>query len=247
MARTLQDLRQEAGYESARKFALEHDLTYATYCRWERSPEKIPMETAWELANTFNCSIDEVVGHETGHSSRIKAKPASSAYQQAIEALSEEGKQLVADAIELAQLRDRKNQHRKEEAETRYWERICQRYEAAMWVQQPLPATFNALPMGAGVALDRERFSEYLAELARTKREREIKEKYADLAKDLAVNGGTFEGKNPGEADYDQQMSELADEAINLELEKAEAADDETIGKIMAAYDRIHGSSQPYC
>lgn len=247
MTKTLQDLRQEGGYDSARKFAIEHDMVYATYCRYEREPEKIPVEVAWKLADIFDSTIDEVVGHETNVKREIShLRPASFAKYDAYESLSSEGKQLVMDALELAQMRDKKNKQLEEEKELRHWESVCQRYERAMWVKLNSLPQYEWLPLGAGAELEREQYLEFISDMARTKREAAIQKKYANLSNDLARNGGEFEGANPGDPDYAQRVSELTDDAINLELERAEAEDDETIKKIMAAYDRIHSPNQTY-
>ena len=64
--RTLQRLRREAGYRSAKEFARTLDIPAPTYARYERQPEspecKIPMGAAWRIADILGCSIDVVVG-----------------------------------------------------------------------------------------------------------------------------------------------------------------------------------------
>ena len=64
--RTLQRLRREAGYRSAREFAKELSIPASTYARYERQPETpecaIPMASAWAIADALGVSIDLVVG-----------------------------------------------------------------------------------------------------------------------------------------------------------------------------------------
>ena len=64
--RTLQRLRREAGYRSAREFAKELSIPASTYARYERQPEApdtgIPMASAWAIADALGVSIDLVVG-----------------------------------------------------------------------------------------------------------------------------------------------------------------------------------------
>ena len=64
--RTLQNLRREAGYASARAFAERLGIPAPTYAKYERQPEspdnRIPMGAAWKIADALGCSIDVVVG-----------------------------------------------------------------------------------------------------------------------------------------------------------------------------------------
>lgn len=64
--RTLQRLRREAGYRSAKDFAAVLGIPASTYARYERQPEgpgcAIPLASAWQIADALGCSIDLVVG-----------------------------------------------------------------------------------------------------------------------------------------------------------------------------------------
>ena len=66
--RTLQRLRREAGYRSAKDFAEVLNIPSSTYARYERAVEcpecGIPLAAAWQIADTLGCSIDLVVGRE---------------------------------------------------------------------------------------------------------------------------------------------------------------------------------------
>lgn len=66
--RTLQRLRREAGYRSARNFAEQVGIPVSTYARYERAVEGpecgIPLPSAWQIADALGCSIDLVVGRE---------------------------------------------------------------------------------------------------------------------------------------------------------------------------------------
>lgn len=91
--RTLQRLRREAGYRSAKEFAAEVGIPASTYARYERNPVSpdcgIPMAAAWAIADKLGCSIDLVVGRED-----IDA-PELEGIEPRYEALSAEGRQLV--------------------------------------------------------------------------------------------------------------------------------------------------------
>ncbi len=63
---TLQRLRREAGYATAKDFAAEVGVPASTYSRYERAPEGpdcgIPLPSAWAMADALGCSIDVLVG-----------------------------------------------------------------------------------------------------------------------------------------------------------------------------------------
>ena len=58
--RTLQRLRREAGYASAKEFAAVLNIPNSTYSRYERAPEGpnsgIPLSAAWAMADELGSS-----------------------------------------------------------------------------------------------------------------------------------------------------------------------------------------------
>ena len=62
MASALLELRKRAGFKNAKDFAAAEGIAEATYARYESSPEKIPLKSAWQLADRFGVSIDVIVG-----------------------------------------------------------------------------------------------------------------------------------------------------------------------------------------
>ena len=101
--RTLQRLRREAGYRSAKDFARAIDMPPTTYARYERQedgPERsIPLPTAWKLADEFGCSIDFLVGR-TGEESRGEK------IQRMYNALSESSKERFEEYLEFIEYRE---------------------------------------------------------------------------------------------------------------------------------------------
>ena len=85
--RTLQRLRREAGYRSARDFAAAVGIPDSTYARYERTGDGpdcgIPLSNAWAIADALGCSIDLVVGRED-----IDASGAAHTLQERADALS---------------------------------------------------------------------------------------------------------------------------------------------------------------
>ena len=65
VGRSLQELRREAGYRSAREFAEACEITQSSMTRYEKEPDNIPVRSAWRIADVLGCSIDDVVGRES--------------------------------------------------------------------------------------------------------------------------------------------------------------------------------------
>lgn len=103
--RTLQRLRREAGYRSAKEFAEAIGIPSSTYARYERAGDGadcgIPLASAWQIADMLGCSIDLVIGRED-----IDA-PAPEGIQARYDALSPEGRALVESYLSYVELGER--------------------------------------------------------------------------------------------------------------------------------------------
>lgn len=103
--RTLQRVRREAGYRSAKDFAEELGIPSSTYARYERAGDGadcgIPLPAAWQIADALGCSIDLVVGRED-----IDA-PEPDGVQPRYDALSPEGRALVDSYLAYVELGER--------------------------------------------------------------------------------------------------------------------------------------------
>lgn len=91
--RTLQRLRREAGYRSAKDFAEAIGVPVSTYARFERAGDGpdcgIPLPRLWAIADALGCTIDLVVGRED-----VDA-PRHDSVQSRYDALGPAGRQLV--------------------------------------------------------------------------------------------------------------------------------------------------------
>ena len=103
--RTLQRLRRQAGYRSAKEFAEALGIPSSTYARYERAGDGadcgIPLPAAWRIADKLGCSIDLVIGRED-----IDA-PATEGIQPRYDALSPEGRALVDSYLSYVKLGER--------------------------------------------------------------------------------------------------------------------------------------------
>lgn len=103
--RTLQRLRRQAGYRSAKEFAEALGIPGSTYARYERAGDGadcgIPLSAAWQIADKLGCSIDLVIGRED-----IDA-PEPEGIQPRYDALSPEGRALVDSYLSYVELGER--------------------------------------------------------------------------------------------------------------------------------------------
>ena len=75
MNNNLQNLRINAGYTSARKFAEACGFSYACYNNYEHRKCRIPLENAVKIADFLNCSLDDLVDRKSVcKSSNIQAQ-----------------------------------------------------------------------------------------------------------------------------------------------------------------------------
>lgn len=105
--RTLQRMRREAGFRSAKDFAERVGIPMSTYARYECAgdgPEcGIPLPSAWAIADALGCSIDLVVGRED-----IDASGGDS-IQDRVEALSRTGREMHDDYLRFLEFREDTN------------------------------------------------------------------------------------------------------------------------------------------
>lgn len=126
MASTLQELRRSAGYKTAPEFARAIDIPESTYARYESSPDKIPLDKAWRLADFFKCSIDAIVEREQPAATRDRR----GAVQRAYDALSPDSKLALDKYLAFLAQSDADERARAEEAERRRLEALAASYEA---------------------------------------------------------------------------------------------------------------------
>lgn len=102
--RTLQRMRREAGFRSAKDFAERVGIPMSTYARYERAgdgPEcGIPLPSAWAIADALGCSIDLVVGREDIDTA------GGDSIQERVEALSRAGREMHDDYLRFLEFRE---------------------------------------------------------------------------------------------------------------------------------------------
>ena len=103
--RTLQRLRREAGFRSAKEFAERIGIPTSTYARYERAGDGaecgIPLPSAGQIADALGCSIDLVVGRAD-----IDAPHPVKNMEERIESLSRTSFEMLDDYLRFLEYRD---------------------------------------------------------------------------------------------------------------------------------------------
>ena len=102
---SLRRLRKAAGWPTAKAFAESIGVPAPTYARYEQSGDgpdtNIPMKAAFTIADALGCSIDAIVGREEADVDAVRGD-----MQRRYDALSADGKQLVDDFLNMAEMRE---------------------------------------------------------------------------------------------------------------------------------------------
>ena len=148
MPNSLQNLRKEAGYRTAKDFAEAVDIPAPTYTRYEQEPAKIPIERAWIIADFLGCTIDAVVGRTP-----IKPSEMRGPVQRVYDALSDKNKGLLDDYLDYIQYKDGKEQARDRAQDQRRYEELVQQSQppssTSPWARaKPISSTWcrSAMP-----------------------------------------------------------------------------------------------------
>lgn len=238
MAKTIQELRRERGYRSAREFADALGISPSSMSRYDNQPESIPTKVAWEMADLLGCSIDEVVGRE-------RVTSGKSEIQEFYDGLSPESRALFNEFCRFVSEREERSRMMRKTQDDRKWERLAQFYER-MFNQ----AIFDQMDSDYLSVFDQpwmlrdaiEDFVEEKTEEARCRSARKFAKKTIE---EMKQSGEYEKGEpnveaKPGDSDYDM---ELEDYLYHIALDHDEATEGSVKGvtkRIMAAYDRLH-------
>ena len=129
MASALQDLRKSTGYKTSKEFAALMGIPATTYSRYEGVPEKIPLKTAWALADKLGCSIDLVVGRASLEVPDSGADDLRGPVQRLYDDLSPRLKESLDDYLAYLVAKNADEQKRREAEERRRYEIIASRLE----------------------------------------------------------------------------------------------------------------------
>lgn len=246
MASTLQELRKEAGYKTAKDLAEAMGIPAPTYARYEQSPEKIPIKPAWSIADFLGCTIDAVVGREPVDVNQMRGE-----VQKAHDALSAKNRELLDEFISFVASKDEKEAGARRAIDDMRLEQLEQHYERLLDQEAEGDDACAESVIFGTYAQRRAAFKELVTRKTLEKSARELREVCDDLARKAAREGGYIQLEDgsefsfaPGE-DVDEQRERLHEALVELNAEKIERREKEVVEKMMAFYDRRHEHMRP--
>lgn len=213
MASALLELRKQAGFRNAKDFAAAEGIAEATYARYESSPEKIPLKSAWQLADRFGVSIDVIVGREHVDMSSLRGE-----VQDAYDALSEQSQASASDYLAFLAQRDAHDAREREAEERRRYDSLCYRLEQVFLasLEESDPDLFA---FGSGAKL-REAFQSYLEKRADERQEPEVRTSVEQIMAAYDRAHGTV---RYGDWTIDYAITDLRNPGVRTEYEGAPA------------------------
>ncbi len=168
MASNLLQLRRAAGYRSAREYCEHSGIPQPTYTRYESNPAKIPIAAAWAIADDLRCTIDEVVGRDIGEAYE-RPCPMQAAYER----LTPRGRDSVDRFIRFVLEEEADERRSREAGEERLYEQLAAQYEAQLMREVMARVPLGELPPATTAAERRDRFEQYVADIAAEKRKQQ--------------------------------------------------------------------------
>lgn len=246
MANTLQELRKEAGYRTAKEFAEAADIPVPTYTRYEQDPSKIPVERAWLIADKLGCSIDAVVGREHIDVSAMRGE-----FQRYVDELSDEAQSLLWQFAAVFKGNEKfraKTARREEEAK---YDTYLSYYESSFFQSLDAGSSLGDSVIFGTDDEKRAAFEHYLIERAIARRPQKVDEIVNPQMNELWLNGGGYIEDDGEMVFFDdprfaKRMEEIEQGMRESTEQTLENEDMETIAQIMSAYDRKHKPSNQY-
>lgn len=191
MASALQDLRKSTGYKTSKEFAALMGIPATTYSRYENEPEKIPLKTAWVLADKLGCSIDLIVGRTALDAPQSGADDLRGRVQRLYDDLSPRLKESLDDYMAFLVAKNADEQKRREAEERRRYEIIASRLERVFYAELDREGS-DELLFGDDEAI-RAAFEEYVNRRADERHEPEVRSGVRQIMKAYDRLHGTMQ------------------------------------------------------
>lgn len=91
----LQTARKKAGFKSAKAFAAHMGFNPNTYTDYEQGRIGLSFETAWEIADALECTLDELGGRDAPCDAPAFADPYQAELNACYEASTAEGRSVI--------------------------------------------------------------------------------------------------------------------------------------------------------
>ena len=165
MASSLQELRKMAGFKTAKEFAAKMEIPLPTYSRYECSPDKIPLQSAWALADHFRVPIDVIVGRDGSDVNAIRG-----GVQHMYDSLSPAARAAFDEYLSFLVKKDSDARRRAQEEEHQRYDALCRRYEHLYLARLEADAEFGELTDLGTPAEQRAGFQAFVEAMAAEKR-----------------------------------------------------------------------------
>lgn len=239
MARTLQDLRREAGYRSAKDFAAAVGIALSTYNRYENQPEAIPLRQAWAIADFLGCPIDMVVGRDPVDAAAMRGD-----VQKFYDGLSQESRELMDDYMGYIAHREKKARKRAKKSQRARYESMMRSLKRRFDERAEDPHPYGIVVEYQSPDEYRSAFQRYVKEDSDEKRRAGIERHLEGLEDELREGWLDADGTAHVPTD-DEVAGRLEDERQAMEQEQ-EPRDREVIANIMRAYDERYDEGRSY-
>lgn len=240
MAKTIQDLRKEAGYSSAKDFAAALGIPQSTYARYENQPDGIPLKQAWAIADFLGCSIDMVVGREP-----VSVEDMRGDIQKLYDSFSSRVQARVDEFLQYASFLEEKEQQRRQKREEASRLQRVQTLERMFVAELSQDQSASAAMYFWTPQEFRERFREFIAARAEGMVEDERAKTFDDLNIRLREEAGLFDSDGEVIVEYDDPEKEakvrgIVEEATEEVMDRRRKAMEDVVTAVMTDYDRLH-------
>lgn len=236
----LKQLRQRAGFDSARAFAEASGIPVSTYSRYEQSAENLMVGNAKEIAEKLGCTVEQLVGATDSRSSAI---------QMISSTLSEESRKQLLDFAHYLQDRDSSKKRQKKVAEVKELEGFVRNYLAIMREEGILDASDKLNAFG-GNQRKRQTFIDFIESRAEDNAQQEAKKTMDAIVERARKNGYTeyyVEDENgehedcafEEDSEFEFVLKVSADNAFTKKLAEVRKSNRSLIDQLIKTYDEM--------
>lgn len=99
----IQAMRKRAGFKSAKDYAEYKGMSVNTYTNYEQGVRPISLVLAWEFADDFNCTLDELAGRKPPNSGGDKRfeDPSQEKLNEYYESMNDSARGTLIDAARM--------------------------------------------------------------------------------------------------------------------------------------------------
>lgn len=244
MTKTLQELRKEAGYKTAKEFSDAIGMKQTTYARYEQNADNITLKAAKVIADKLQCSIDAVVGRE-----HISVEDMRGPVQKFYDSVTEENRNLIDEFMSFIASREQSAIQRKKREENRRYEELAVDYNRQFYESlSDEEDAFNIAVFGS-MGYQKESFAKFVADKLASDREISVTLACEEIEEDI-ITSTSYEVDDPDisvttfvitseDPDRDEKIADVLERKRDGMMRRLEQRDEEVLEKVLIAYDRL--------